>query len=282
MVDAISSCILKRQWDTIDDGKKSNVVFLSIKVNPVTSRLKVTIVQIAWLALFDNLESATEESDVATSIQMTRPCITPLLKLMAYEDPLRLFEVFVDDFIACRTGPIDAVIGILPLSCPTHYELSLTVYDDRTTSQKLFAHTYFPTQMLEIKVKIDSFYNVQPLWKDTIIPVCNSSTSLLLESSGTSRAKLLCAIFDPWVKLNLATATSFRMPDQTTWPPTTKMRRHCIDLPNIEQAQMLDGAFDRTKKRNDMFSKELVEAIWNPIRLERLGMFRNFDQLEEM
>lgn len=279
MVDAIPSYVLKRRWDTIEDNSKCPVIFVSLKVHPLTSRVKVTLVQIAWLALFDeNLEQAMVSEDAHR-----RPCISPLLKLMAYEEPIRLFEVLVDDFVNMRAGPVDAIVGLMPHSCPKDFEVSFTVYDDRTTSQKIFALNYYPLQTLDVVVKANDFYVVQPLWMDTIIPICNCSTSLLMKTnmSGTN-AKLLCAVFDPWVKLNIATASSFRMPDGSLWPVLTRMKRHCIDLPDIESAQRLEGSFERTITRNASIFKELIEAVWNPKRLERLGMFEDEEDIDDL
>ena len=263
-MDSVPSLILRKNWDTIESNSKQRVVFVSIKV--VNSRVKVDIVHIAWLALFD-----------PRGVDDHHQCITPILKLIAYDEPLRLFEVLVVDYIEGRGGPIDAVIGIIPRTCPRGYELHIGVYDSQKTSRKIFNPDYSRNRQELDSVKPSGVYKVQSLWKDTIIPIVNPVTSLIIAESKqpSKESRLLCAVFDPWMKLNVSTARSVVLPDGSEWPHNSDSFEFntSYELPDISSPQILQGSRQRCQERSREISKELAEAVWHPMRLMRMGVF---------
>ena len=279
-MDRISNDVACRKWDTLEKcAEPTPTVFVNMRVDESNVRVDVEFVQIAWLALFDSVSSRSMTTSVV-----------PMVRMLAHGDQVRTFEVLLDDFIAGTCGPIDAVVGIVSDSFLPETLLDVRVYDSRTTSVYSSSESDGSS---DSKVKASDFYPIVPLWMDTVVPMVNISCQIKIKfKRGTPRSfgeRIVCAIMDPWTKLNVAMASSFVLPDGSIWPPASpnddvssmgsRRTPRGIHLPDIESVQRMRGAFDRCRTRNSAIFQELSQKIWDPDRLRRLGLFDVLDEL---
>ena len=237
--------VVKKQWDKIEQSKKCPILFVVLKVLP-DEKVELSLFQFAWLDLFSK------------RVSVKPVCLTPIFRLMASGDSVRLFEVPLDAFIEGKCGPIDAVVGLIQDSLGgDRVRLEVKVGDD---DKRNFVS--------------DKFLAVQPLWRDTLVPIMNRAFSLQLAmiSGCATDALLLCAIFDPWFKHNIVMAPSFRLPDDNVFPKGKALGRQ-FELPDIEACQRMSQEMQRCQARNLAFSQELMQVVWHPSKVAALGGF---------
>jgi len=283
-MERIARDVRDQRWDTVEKCMEPTpIVFVNIRVASCGTRVKVDLVQIAWLALFDTVATVRNGTTTVSN------SVVPIVRMMAYGDQVRTFEVLLDDYLSGMCGPIDVVIGIVSGSCDRESVFDVWVYDSTTTSVQ---HHLPDSESSEFHgvARPSAFYPVVPLWNDTLVPTINATCHMHVRlRQGTPRTnneRVLCAVVDPWTKLTIAMAKSFLLPDGSLWPsspgpptPNGNRMKRSICLPDLEYAQRSKDEKLRCQTRCSMIFRELMEQVWNPDRLIRRGMFDLLDEL---
>ena len=272
-MDLVSRRVAERKWDSLEASQKNPSVFLVLKVlEDEDERIELTLVQFSWLALFDDDEIHLANRPV---------CTAPVFRLMAHGDTVRLFEVPLLAFHEGRCGPIDLLVGVLQ---PQQQQQQP---QQQTRRSRLFSIRVNDDDVRDIFAS--DFLPVQPLWRDTVVPVVNTSFSVFTSNVDATTAAdvlLLCAVLDPWYKLNVATAKEFMLPDGTTWPVKGfkydyrhGFHKRTLKLPDIELVQRCMGEKERSQRRCAAVHEELAARVWHPSRISALGGMEIIDDL---